>query len=47
MGLVYIVIGVIIGVGLAIFLDVGSFADKFAKKEEELDDKAEHPEQKK
>jgi len=42
MGLVYIVIGVIIGVGLAIFIDVGSFADKFAKKEEQLDDKAEH-----
>ena len=37
MGLVYIIIGVVIGVGLAVFLDVGSFTDKFAKKEEELD----------
>ena len=42
MGLVYIVIGIIIGLGLAIFLDVGSFVDKFAKREEQLDDKAEH-----
>ena len=47
MGLVYILIGVVIGVGLAIFLDVGSFADKFSKKEESMDDKAEHSEQKK
>lgn len=47
MGLVYIVIGVIIGVGLTIFIDVGSFADKFAKKEEQLDDKADHPDEKK
>jgi len=43
----YIVIGVIIGVSLGIFLDVGSFANIFAKKEEEIDEKAEHTDQKK
>jgi len=41
MGLVYILIGVVIGVALALFLDVGSFSDKFAKKEESMDAKNE------
>ncbi len=43
MEIVYIVIGVVIGVGLGLFLDVGSLANIFAKKEEEIDDKIEHP----
>ena len=41
MELVYGIVGVIIGVALALFLDVDAIAAKFAKKEEEIDDKNE------
>ncbi len=46
MELVFGIIGVIIGVGLGLFLDVGSFTNIFVKKEESMDDKAEHAEKK-
>lgn len=44
MGLVYIIIGIVIGVFLALVLDVGSLSNLFAKKEEKFDDKEEHNE---
>lgn len=47
MEIVYIVIGIVIGVVAAIFLDVDSLSNLWAKKEEELDDKAEHEEERK
>jgi len=47
MELVYIIIGVVIGVGLGLFLDVGSFANIFVKKEEDIDEKVEHTDKEK
>jgi len=41
MEIVYIVIGIVIGVGAAIFLDVDFMSKKFSKKEEEIDEKHE------
>lgn len=47
MGFVYIVIGVVVGVLACLFLDVDKFSNLWAKKEEELDVKEEHNEEKK
>lgn len=47
MEILYVVIGVVIGVVAAIFLDVDSLSNLWAKKEEELDDKIEHEEERK
>ncbi len=44
MELVYIAIGIVIGVLGAIFLDVDKFSNKFAKEEEKFDSKEEHNE---
>jgi len=41
---VYVGIGIVIGVVGALFLDVDSFANKFAKEEEKFDSKEEHNE---
>ena len=39
-----IVIGVVIGVGLGLFLDVDMFSKKYADEEEKFDSKEEHNE---
>ena len=44
MEIVYVVVGIVIGVVAAIFLDVDSLSNLWAKKEEEIDDKIEHDE---
>ena len=41
MEFVYVIIGVIIGVAGALFLDIDSLSNIFAKKEKEFDDKNE------
>lgn len=44
MAIVYIIIGIVIGVIAMLMLDVDSLSNIFAKKEEEFDDKEEHNE---
>ena len=41
MEIVYIIVGAVIGVAAALFLDVCSLSKKFSKKEKEFDDKNE------
>jgi hypothetical protein len=45
MALVYILIGIVIGVVGSLFLDVDALSNLFAKKEETFDDKEEHNEE--
>ena len=42
MEMMYILIGLVIGTGLGLFLDVDYFTNMFVKKEEELDSKNEN-----
>lgn len=44
MEFVYVVVGIVIGVVGALFLDVDKFSNKFAKEEEKFDTKEEHNE---
>ena len=47
MEFIYVIIGIVIGVVAALFLDVDSLSNLFAKKEKTFDEKEEHKDEEK